>query len=114
MLLVLLSNFSMKLLDKSILRNETSPKNASVGILSMAFRDKFRVSSCSNPSKAFLLSQRESIERMEFERHDEDIYLPDVIDLIVVKINFKDDWKLAESGFGQFGDFVALVLNEKL
>jgi hypothetical protein len=35
-------------------------------------------------------------------------YLPDVADLVVVEINFKDDWQLAESGFGQFGDFVAL------
>ena len=52
---VLLSNFSIKLCERSILRNETSPKNASVGIFSMAFFDKFRVSNCSNPSKAFLL-----------------------------------------------------------
>lgn len=57
MLLVLLSNFSMAFLDKSIFLSETRPKNASVGIVSMAFFDKFRVSSCSNPSKAFLLVQ---------------------------------------------------------
>lgn len=58
MLFVLLSNFSRKLLDKSIFLNETRPKNASVGMCSIAFLDKFRVSSCSNPSKAFLLFEQ--------------------------------------------------------
>lgn len=58
MLLVLLSNFSSELPDKSIFLNETRPKNASVGIVSMAFLERFRVSSCSNPSKAFLLCKQ--------------------------------------------------------
>lgn len=35
-------------------------------------------------------------------------YLPDVADLIVVEINFKDYGEFSESSFGQFGDFVAL------
>jgi hypothetical protein len=35
-------------------------------------------------------------------------FLPDVIDLIVVEINFKDDRELAERCLWQFGDIVAL------
>lgn len=55
MLFVLLSNFSIEFPDKSIFLSDTRPKNASVGIVSMAFCERLRVSSWSNPSKAFLL-----------------------------------------------------------
>lgn len=105
MLLVLLSNFSMEFDDKSIFLSETRPKNASVGIVSMAFFDKFRVRSCSNPSKAFLLFKQKIIKKINRSSKN---CLPDVADLIVVEINFEDDWKLAECGLGQFFDFIAL------
>lgn len=36
------------------------------------------------------------------------IYLPDVIDLIVVEINFKDNWQFTECSFWQFSYFVTL------
>lgn len=66
MLFVLLSNFSSILLERSILRSETRPKNASVGMVSMAFFDKFRVINCNNPSKALLLLNERGINEYEW------------------------------------------------
>ena len=37
------------------------------------------------------------------------LLLPDILDLVVVEINFKDDGKFSESSFGQLTDFVALL-----
>lgn len=40
--------------------------------------------------------------------------LPDVADLIVMEINFKDNGELSKGGFRQFSDFVALLLRNIL